>query len=67
MNDNFKPGSLGFHELVHLTYVFADNFEQHIINHDAVEENMEIKILAESILSQMYNLYSKCVLVESEQ
>ena len=58
MDDNFKPGSFGCHEAMHMASFFADAVDTQLVEHPAVMQKQEwaqLAIKARQALSDLYN------------
>ena len=53
----YVPGSFGCHEALHLSSVFRDMVEEHLVDHPAVQAVPEWKALAEEAMHALFNLY----------
>lgn len=57
--EDFSPGTLGYHEALHMTSFFSDAIDKEILNHPAIEANPALKILAQLSFNAMAELYQK--------
>ncbi len=58
MNKNFRPGSLGFHELFDRAQVIAEEFSDHIAQHPAAKHPKLKKRIAK-IEADLFRLYQR--------
>lgn len=63
--EDFKPGSLGFHEAVDRTCLIAELFSYQVASHPAVEVHPKLKKLSDKIENQLFELYQKLSLVHA--
>jgi len=57
--DEFRPGTVGCHELLDRTALFSDMLQQHILDHPACVANPAWYRLAEQAVSALYELYQQ--------
>lgn len=54
---NYRPGTFGCHELLHITMVARDFVEEHVSNHPTIGLNREWEALAEKATDALFELY----------
>lgn len=56
-NDNFGPGSFGFHELVDRSSVVMDMWAGHVQEHESCQRNPHLKKMADQVMQLMFDFY----------
>ena len=55
--EEFEPGTFGYHEAVHTTYVTMNLIDNEILDHPAIALNAEAYQLAHAAHTAIFNLY----------
>jgi hypothetical protein len=58
-DSQYEPGGYGCHEALHTIYVVKEMFEQHVLEHPAIERNAIWLSMSDDIAVALFKLYQK--------